>query len=238
MASIRASLICNNLHAASGGENPPSLQELRQIALSGQNSQGRIVTKEDLLARVYSMPNKFGRIYRAGIRNNPYNPFATHLHIISRDSEEKLIYSSDSLKENLSSFLENYRLITDAIDIVDAKIINIGIEYSITIDANDSVDVVLQTVNSKLIEYFNIRNFQIDMPIIISEVQNIIQNTRGVVSLLEIDIKGKPMIEGSNVYSETTFEALRYINRGILYPQPGGIFEVKYPNDDIKGRVK
>lgn len=238
VASIRASLTCNNIQPASGGENPPTLKELRQLALSGQNSQGRIVTKEDLLARIYTMPNKFGRVFRAGIRNNPYNPFASHLHVVSRDDQEKLIHSSDSLKENLSKFLENYRLITDAIDIVDARIINIGVSYSITIDANESVDVTLQTVNAKLIEYFDIKNFQIDMPIIISEIQNIIQNTRGVISLLDFDIVGKPMTEGSNTYSEITFEALRYINRGILYPPPGGIFEVKYPNDDIKGRVR
>lgn len=238
VSSIRASLTCNNEMQASGGENPPTLKELRQIALNGQTSQGRIVTKEDLLARIYSMPNKFGRVFRAGIRNNPYNPFASHLHIISRDSNQKLTFSSDSLKENLSDFLENYRLITDAIDIVDAKITNIGLEYSITIDANESVDVVLQSVNAKLIEYFDIRNFQIDMPIVISEIQNIIQNTKGVVSLLDLNIVGKPITEGSNTYAETTFEPLRYMNRGILYPPPGGIFEVKFPNDDIKGRVK
>ena len=160
------------------------------------------------------------------------------MHIISRDSDEKLTYSSDSLKENLSKFLENYRLITDAIDIVDAKIVNIGVLYGITIDANESVDVTLQSVNAKLIDYFDIKNFQIDMPIVMSEIQNIIQNTKGVVSLLEFDILGKPAVEGNNVYSVTRFEPQRYVNRGILYPPPGGIFEVKFPNDDIKGKVK
>ena len=235
---VRASLKCINKEAASGGENPPTLTELRQIALSGQNSQGRIVTKEDLLARVYSMPNKFGRVFRAGIRNNPFNPFATHLHVISRNSDGNLAHSSDTLKENLSDFLENYRLITDGIDIVDAKIVNIGISYELTIDSNESVDVVMQSVNSKLIEYFDIRNFQIDMPIIISNIQNLIQNTKGVVSLLDLDIIGKPRVEGNNIYSDVNFEPLRFTNRGIVYPPPGGIFEVKFPNDDIRGRVK
>ena len=238
VTQVRASAVCSNREAASGGENPPTLRELRQIALSGQNSHGRIVTKEDLIARVYSMPNKFGRIFRAGIRNNPFNPFASHLHIISRDKDEKLTHSSDTLKENLSDFLENYRLITDAIDIVDARIINIGVNYSVTIDGDEQVDVILQSVNSKLTEYFDIRNFQIDMPIIVSEIHNIILNTKGVVSLLEFDIVGKPIVEGSNSYSEVSFNPLAYTNRGILYPLPGGIFEVKFPNDDIKGRVK
>jgi len=238
VVNIRASLTCVNNQPASGGENPPTLNELRQIALSGQNSQGRIVTKEDLLARVYSMPNKFGRVFRAGLRNNPYNPFASHLHVISRNDKGQLALSADTLKENLSDYLSNYRLITDGIDIVDARIINIGINYSITIDANEQVDTVLQSVNARLIEYFDIKNFQIDMPIIISEIQNIIQNTSGVVGLLELDVLSKPQVEGNNVYSDINYEPLRYTNRGILYPLPGGIFEVKFPNDDIKGRVK
>lgn len=238
VVNVRASLTCINEQAATGGENPPTTAELRQIALSSQNSQGRIVTKEDLLARVYSMPNKFGRVFRAGLRNNPYNPFASHLHVISRNADGKLVFSSDSLKENLSDYLSNYRLITDGIDIVDARIINIGINYSVTIDANEQVDSVLQSVNSKLSEYFDIKNFQIDMPIIIAEIQNIIQNTAGVVGLLEMDILGKPQVEGNNTYSSVNYEPLRYTNRGILYPLPGGIFEVKFPNDDIKGRVK
>ena len=238
VTKVRASLTCNNLQAASGGENPPTLSELRQIALSGQNSQGRIVTKEDLIARIYSMPNKFGRIFRAGIRNNPYNPFASHLHIVSRDKNGKLAHSSDTLKENISDFLEQYRLITDAIDIVDARIINIGLDYSITIDARESVETVLQSVNFKIADYFDIKNFQIDMPIIISELQNIVLNTKGVVGLLELNIVSKPLVEGSNTYSDVTFDPLRYTNRGILYPLQGGIFEIKFPNDDIKGRVK
>ena len=109
VSAVRSSLTCVNLAAAGGGENAPTLSELRQVALSSQNSQGRIVTKEDLLARVYSMPNKFGRVFRAGIRNNPFNPFASHLHIVSRDSEGKLTLSPDSLKENISDYLEKYR---------------------------------------------------------------------------------------------------------------------------------
>ena len=76
------------------------------------------------------------------------------------------------------------------------------------------------------------------MPIIVSEIQNIILNTKGVVSLLSLDVTGKPPVEGSNSYSEVSFDPLRFTNRGILYPPPGGIFELKFPNDDIIGFVE
>ena len=111
VSKIRASVTCINTSPAAGGEDQLTLRELRQIALSSQNAQGRIVTREDLMARVYAMPNRFGRVFRAGIRDNPSNPFSSHLHVLSRDAKGKLTFTSDSLKENLSVFLENYRLI-------------------------------------------------------------------------------------------------------------------------------
>ena len=238
IAKIRSTARCINQKAAAGGENQPTLEEFRQIALSARNSQSRIVTKEDLLARVYSLPNRFGRVFRAGVRENPNNPFSTHLHVLSRNSDGKLIFASDTLKENISSFLENYRLITDAIDIVDGRIVNIGVEYAITVSSKFNPDIVLQSVNITIQEYMDIKNFQIDMPLYLSEIQNLILNTEGVVSLLRLDITSKEGIIGANSYTESAYDPRRYKNRGILYPPPGGIFEVKFPNDDIKGIVK
>lgn len=238
VAKIRSTARCINQRAAAGGENQPSLEEFRQIALSSRNSQSRIVTKEDLLARVYSLPNRFGRVFRAGVRENPNNPFSTHLHVLSRNVDGKLVFASDTLKENISQFLENYRLITDAIDIVDGQIINVGLEYSITVSSKFNPDIVLQSVNIALQEYMDIKNFQIDMPLYLSEIQNIILNTEGVVSLLNINVTSKEGVIGANSYAESAYDPHRYKSRGILYPSPGGIFEVKFPNDDIKGIVK
>ena len=86
-----------------------------------RNSQSRVVTRQDLVARVYTMPTKFGRVFRVGIRDNPSNPLASVVSIISRDSKSKLTISPDTLKENLKVYLNEYRLISDAVDIVDAR---------------------------------------------------------------------------------------------------------------------
>jgi hypothetical protein len=238
VSKIRSTVSCLNGTPAAGGENQLSLEEFRQIALSSQNAQSRIVTKEDLISRVYSLPNKFGRVFRAGVRDNPYNPFATHLHVLSRNASGKLEWTSSTLKENIGKFLENYRLITDAIDIVDGVIVNIGVDYSVSVDSKYNPDIVLQSVNFKLQEYFDIRNFQIDQPLMLSEIQNLIINTEGVVSMLEMDIISKEGTVGANSYTDVSYDPYQYKDRGILYPPPGGIFEVKFPNDDISGRVK
>jgi hypothetical protein len=83
---------------------------------------------------VYAIPSNFGRVFRAAVRANPNNPLATQLYIISRDPAQQLIVSPDTLKQNLQKFLNPYRLISDAIDILDARIINLICQFDVVID--------------------------------------------------------------------------------------------------------
>ena len=135
IASVRGSVEVNNEVRAKGGEAPMTLNELKATALAFKNSQSRIVTKADLVARIYTMPTNFGRVFRVGVRDNPNNPLTSVVAIISRNKSGKLIISPDSLKENLREYLNQYRLISDAIDIVDAMVLNVGITYSVVIDS-------------------------------------------------------------------------------------------------------
>lgn len=237
ISRARASISVDNTTSASGGNNALSLNQMRQLAFSAKNLQNRIVTKEDLLARIYSLPNNFGRVFRAGIRNNPFNPFSSHLHVLTKNKDDQLALASDSLKENIATFLEKYRLITDGIDIVDGRIINVGCKIIISVSEKNQPENVISNVNSMLKDYFNVNNFQIDQPIYTLEIKNLIINTPGVVHLESVQIENKQVIEGANTYSGITYEPLRYKDRGIYYPLPGGIFEVKFPDDDIKIEV-
>ena len=124
---VRGKLSVLNKKQASGGEDAPSIDQLKSLVPSAKNAQERIVTKEDLLSRVYSIPSNFGRVYRAAVRSNPNNPLSTQLFIVSRTPESKLITSADTLKENLKKYLAPYRLVNDAIDILDAYIINLSL---------------------------------------------------------------------------------------------------------------
>lgn len=238
ISSIRSSLEVNNPDAASGGEAAPSLNELRSIALSYRNSQSRIVTKQDLIARIYLMPNKFGRVFRVGVRANPNNPLSSVLSIISRDQSGKLIVSPDMLKENLKVFLNESRLISDAIDIVDTQVINLGLLYGITVSGNASTDTVIQTVNNSLKDYFQIENFQIEQPIMISDVVNIILNTPDVVSLVDLSFSNIFQSTGDLDYSSISFSVNANTDRGMIMCPEGSIFEIRYPDDDIKGSAR
>tara|TARA_R110001583_G_scaffold31600_1_gene107887 strand:+ start:47747 stop:49597 length:1851 start_codon:yes stop_codon:yes gene_type:complete len=238
IATIRGSIEANNINDASGGEVAPTLDELRGIARSFKNSQNRIVTKQDLIARIYTMPSKFGRVYRLGISENEDNPLTSVISILSRDRFGKLIISPDSLKENLRKYLNEYRLISDAIDIVSAKVINIAINYGITSEGTSNIRTVIQAVNKNLRQYFKIENFQIGQPIFITDVINIIINTSGVVSLVDINITNRTLEYNGREYSVNSLAIDANTHRGVIIADSSSIFEIKYPGDDITGYAR
>ena len=237
IASIRASVEVDNLKSAIGGEDAPTLNELRSLAVAARNQQNRIVTKPDLIARIYMMPPNFGRVFRIGIKANAMNPLASLISIISRDIDGKLITSPDSLKINLKKYLNEYRLVTDAIDIIDAQIINVGINYNIMSDGTSNEMIVLQNVNIVLQNYMKIENFQIDQPIVISDLMNLILNTQGVLSLVNIEIVGLAGPRDTLVYSDSIINIAASTVNNIVFPPDGGIFEMKYPSYDIVGNA-
>lgn len=235
-ASVRASTDVINPKRASGGEDEPTLEELRNIAIFNRSAQNRIVTREDLIARVYSMPSNFGRVYRVAVSDNPRNPRGAQLHILSRGNSGNLVTSTDTLKQNLAKYLNKFRLVSDAIDILDAIIVNIGIEYGITVEKGYRSQVVLAAVNSKIISYFKVDKFQINKPIIIGEVENLILNVPGVVSIINLNVVNKKNVQNNKIYNTYSFDIKQNLDRGMIFPPIGGIFEVKFPNDDVQGR--
>tara|TARA_R110001592_G_scaffold19403_1_gene79675 strand:- start:46 stop:1893 length:1848 start_codon:yes stop_codon:yes gene_type:complete len=237
VSEIRSTLSVTNRFPAAGGENEPTLNELRTTALYAKTSQGRVVTREDLIARVYSMPANFGRSFRVSVRDNPSNPLAAQLHIISRDSAGKLILSPDTLKENLRIYLSQYRLISDAIDILDAQVVNLSLKYSVNIDTMSNPEIVIQSINSSLKKYLKIENIQIDQPIMIGDIENMILNTRGVLSVGSIRFMNRVGLFENRQYSIVAYSPARNLDRGMLFPPRGGIFEFRYLNDDIIGRI-
>ena len=236
-ASVRASVSVVNKKNATGGEDEPTLEELRQTAIFNRSSQNRIVTREDMIARVYSMPSRFGRVFRVAVSDNPRNTQAAQLYVISRNKNNKLTTSSDTLKLNLSKYLNEFRIVSDAIDILDAIIINVGINVSITVEKGFRQSAVTAAVIEKLTKYFNIKNMQINKPVPISDLENIILNTPGVHSFLNLSVVGKSGIQGGNSYNSYDFNVIQHVDRGLLFPSMGGIFEIKYPSEDIKCKV-
>ena len=235
VATIRASVTSTNSVAAKGGEDAPTLEDLRSIALSVRNSQNRVVTKDDLIARVFLMPTNFGRAFRVGIQPNPINPLGSLLFVISRDYEGNLIQSPDTLKRNISTYINEFRLVSDSLDILDAKIINVGFNYQVVIDEREDKSAVITKINNVISNYLDIKNMQIDGGIQVSDLVNLILNQDGVTSLESYEFTSlSGEIEGRQ-YSLFGINPKRSTRRGVLSPPLGGIFEVKYPDSDIVG---
>ena len=233
--SVRQSIIATNPYAASGGDAAPTLSDLQGRITAARKAQKRIVSREDLLARIYSMPSEFGRVYRASITENPVNPMSVLLYVLSRDSDGNLVTSPDSLKKNLQVYLNELRLIGDAIDVLDAKVINFAIKYSVYVSENASKVQVIASINSAIASAMDRKFFNIDQPIIVDDVTNIILNTNFVVSLIDIAVVPRyGNIEGRN-YSTSTFDFEQSKSRGLILPDRGSIFELKFPVYDIIG---
>jgi len=226
-----------NETAASGGSDAPTIGQLRSRIPNAKSSQSRVVTRQDLLARVYTLPNNFGRIFRAGVNPSPTSALASDLYIISKDSNGKLTTSSDVLKKNLRIYLNEYRLISEAIEIKDVSVINVGVKFAIVARQNVNKLSVVQSVISRITALMNVDNFQVDQPIIEGDIIQAILSTQGVVSLSSLEFFNLTGIQDGRTYSDVVFDPVVNTVNGIIVPPVGSIFELKYGNFDIIGNV-
>jgi len=234
---VRNTLEVTNLEIATGGEDALTIDELVALIPTVKNSQDRIVTKEDLLARIYTMPSNYGRVFRAAIVSNSNNPLATQVYVISRDLDAKLIASSDTLKLNLRRYLDGYRMISDAIDVLDAKVIDLQLKFSVVLDPSLNRNTVLAIILASLQDKFDITNFHINQPIVISEIVNQIYSVQGVIAVDNVQFTNVSGVLNNRQYSTDTHDIKGYTRRQMIFPPQGGIFEIRYPDVDIIAKV-
>ena len=235
--SIRASIKVTNAQPASGGDDALTVTALKQKIPSAQNSQNRIVTRQDLLARVYTLPSQFGRVYRAGVTPSVENSLSSDLYIISRDSSGHLAAASDTLKLNLRSYLNEFRLISESIQVKDAKIINFGLEFTIRCAPNANKIVTLQNVINELTNLLDVSKFQVGEPIVESDIIFTILNAPGVQSLPSLKFLNFFGSSGDQDYSSEIFDLNANLVNGLVVPPQSSIFELKYANTDVIGNV-
>jgi len=232
---IRNSMQIRNLEPASGGENQPTLEELRFIGVNSRSQQSRIVSKEDLISRVYTMPSSLGKVFRAAVVSNLDNPFSASLYVLTRDIDGNISSPSDTMKKNIKTFLNRFRLVSDSIDIVDAPVANVKIEYEVVVDPFFNKNSVINTINTRLASFMEIDSFQIGTPIVKSDLRQIIRNVSGVTSIVELKISNISGQKGDFLYSEYVYNIKLNEFSGIVYPPEGGIFQLKFPQSDITG---
>jgi hypothetical protein len=247
--TIINSLAINNPIAASGGRSSETADEIRENALAQLTSQNRAVTNEDYTIRAYAMPSVYGSVAKVFItpdeQNNitttdttdrVSNPLAMNMYMLGYTNTKNLTQVNRAVKENLKTYLGQYRMLTDSINFRDAFIINIGIDFEIVPLPNYNSNEVLLNCVEKVKEMFQIDRWQINEPIIVSDIFNILLTVKGVQTITSVKIKN---INGSSSgYSDVIYDINDATRNGIVYPSlDPAIFEVKYPNNDIKGRV-
>ena len=245
---IQNSIVVNNVQPARGASSAESLQEIKNNALSNFATQNRLVTREDYIIRSYSMPAKFGSVAKAyivpddQISQDEYtakriaNPLAMNMYVLGFNSSKHLTELNLAVKDNLKTYLNYYRILTDAVNIKDAFIINIGIDFEISVLPNyNSNEVLLQCVNA-LKTLFNIDRWQINQPIIKSDITTTLSNVRGVQSVIGVSLNN--LYDSDLGYSGNVYDLRTATRNGVIYPSlDPSIFEVKFPSQDIKGRV-
>lgn len=231
--AVRNSLAVSNPNPATGGANPPTLDQLRQLVKSSRVMQNRVVTKEDLLARIYTMPTEFGIVYKANIIPNPENALSSILYICSKDKYGNLIMSSDSLKQNISTYINEFRLIGDAIDILDAKIVNYQIKVTVNLSSNVNANNVVSSIIRNIKNVLGSQRIALGKSINVTNIHRSIINLPGVISIGSIKCIGVSGVHDQNLYSNNYKNLDLVFKNGVYYAQPYEIFELKYPNDDI-----
>ena len=232
------SLASNNPTAASGGQDGDTIEEIRQNSISNFSTQLRNVTADDYLVRALSMPSRYGRISKAWTQKPNADEANTtlDLYVLTQNNQNQLTTASDSLKQNLRTYINEYKMIGDTISIKDAFVINFGINFEIITYPNFNSNEVLERCFLALQSYFITDKWQINQPIIIPDLYVMLDALEGVQtvkSIVAYNIAGT-----SSGYSEWAYDMAGANQNGTIFPSlDPSIFELKYPNTDIKGKV-
>jgi hypothetical protein len=241
--TIFNSLAVTNPLAADGGGDGDSIEEIRQNASANYASQLRNVTQDDYLVRTLSMPAKYGVVAKAFIeptkaqsQTSGQNASILDLYVLTFDVNNKLNTASRALKQNITTYLSQYRMVNDSVNIKDAFIINIGVNFDIIILPNFNSNEVLSKCILALQDFFAISKWAVNEPVVLRDLYILLDAIEGVQTVKSVNITN---LVGENLgYSPYAYDINGATISNVVYPSlDPSIFEVKYPNTDIQGRV-
>ena len=269
-SNVESSISVTNLGRATGGASEESLQDIKLNASAFFNAQNRAVTREDYITRVYSLPQKYGNIAKAFIVQDEQlesegqlevingevkkiksidvvpNPLAMNMYVLGYTADGKLTQLNEAVKQNLKMYLSQYRVLTDAINIKDGYIINVGVRFSIVVRRGYNKNEVLFNAIQAVKKHFDTQKRQINQPIVLNDIAYVISLVEGVISVVPpqdnnpnkniVVIENKHKVASG--YSGNVYDLDSATRDGVVYTSlDPSIFELKYPNLDIEGRV-
>jgi hypothetical protein len=247
--TITDSVASNNPSPSLGGRNGDQVEEIRNNAFYAYQSQLRAVTREDYMVRALSLPTTYGSIAKVYVTQDvareilatptvatteERNPLSLDLYVLAYNSDKQLTTPSTTLKNNLASYINEFRMVTDAINIKDAFYINIGVNFDIVVASGYNNNDVVTNCILALKDHFNIDKWSINQPIILADITSRLLQVKGVQNVIKVEIINK---QGGN-YSPYAYDIPGATRLGNIYPSVDpSIFEVRLPDVDIQGRV-
>lgn len=253
-AVLQTALIANPLPATGGGAGE-SLDEIKENALAFFNAQNRVVTSEDYVIRTHSMPTKYGTVAKAyavkddqinniltvnngNFVNTTINPTAINLYTLGYNKNKKLTTLNSITKDNLARYIEQFRLLTDDVNILDAFVINIGVRFDIRVFKNYNMKDVLARSIDAVTQHFNIDNWAINQPIVLTDLSYEIGSVEGVQNVSNLQIFNKYQFKDGSDYQPYRYDIEQATVDNIIYPSlDPSIFELRYPETDIIGNA-
>lgn len=233
------SLRCNNVTAAIGGANAPTIEEIRQMVSFNFAAQNRAVTVNDYESIIRTMPSIFGAPAKVGIveENNKVK-----IKMLSYDTSGNLTdIVSNTLKQNVANYLSNYRMINDYISIESAEPIDLAVDCDVVLDNSQVQGAVVAKIIEIITNYFSPLTRQLGQNVVVSELRRLIQSENGVISISDMRfynlVGGQySSFETSQAYADTTTREIQ-LYADTIYAEPSQIYQIRFPNKDINVRV-
>jgi len=244
-----ATLAVNNTEPAVGGGNGDTNENIRLNTLAQFPTQMRAVTQQDYLAIAMSMPPEYGKVAKAYITKddilfNRYqinepgerDPLAASLYLLTYNLNNQFDYPAAAMLQNMQTYLNDYRMLNDSIRVKPAYIINIGVSFDIVARPNYPTREVIASCLEVMRDYFNRDKWQINQPILLNQVYNLLDQVAGVQTVQNVQITNN--VGSDNGYSDYAYDIPGATLEDIIYPSlDPSIFEVRYPDIDIQGRI-
>ena len=237
VTNISNSIVCSNGEQASGGEQAETVSSIRENAVYNMGSQLRCVTLQDYQARIMSLPSQFGSVFRSFVRKDPNNSMGVELFIITRNSQHQLTLGSDVIKNNIGTYIKNFKSFSDTIKLSNGRIVNIGVDFTIVPQSDANAQEALMECILVLQRVLETARTNFNDSIVIPDIQARLQSLRKVRSIPNLKIVNKTTTVGTRAYSSSEFNIDANTSNGILKFPMDVVWEMKYPNFDIIGRT-
>jgi hypothetical protein len=238
--SVIQSLRCNNVTAAIGGANPPSVEEVRNYVTFNFAAQKRAVTVNDYDSLLRLMPAQFGAPAKVAITENNNKII---ISLLSYDTSGKLTpIVSNTLRQNVASYLSNYRMMNDYIQVTSAEVLDLAFEISVVLDATQNSGQIISEIVNRVAAYMNPQIRELGQNVYLSELRTIVQQQTGVITVADLVVENKvggqySSAQTSMRYADPELKIIQPVD-DTLFSQPNQAYQVRFPQKDIKIKVK